>query len=190
MVERALVVSNTGKSIDYFMDVLNSAQINHIIGISTCGEARHMLLEQEFGLVIINSPLKDETGEKLSCNIAAKGISQVIFIVASEFYGPVSARCENEGILTVSKPINKTALWFAIKLAKTTQNKIMRMQEENNRLKQKIEDIRIIDKAKYILISYLSMSEKEAHRYIEKQAMDIRVPKRTVAEGILKTYEN
>jgi len=34
------------------------------------------------------------------------------------------------------------------------------------------------------------MSEKEAHKYIEKQAMDLRVTKRTIAEGILKTYEN
>jgi response regulator NasT len=34
------------------------------------------------------------------------------------------------------------------------------------------------------------MSEQEAHRYIEKQAMDMRSAKRVVAEGILKLYEN
>jgi response regulator NasT len=36
----------------------------------------------------------------------------------------------------------------------------------------------------------MKMSEKEAHRYIEKEAMDMRMPKRAIAEGILKTYEN
>jgi response regulator NasT len=33
------------------------------------------------------------------------------------------------------------------------------------------------------------MKERDAHRYIEKQAMDTRSSKREVAEGILKTYE-
>ena len=39
------------------------------------------------------------------------------------------------------------------------------------------------------LIQYLSMTESQAHRYIEKQAMDMRLPKRAVAESILNTYE-
>jgi response regulator NasT len=36
----------------------------------------------------------------------------------------------------------------------------------------------------------MKMSEQEAHRYIEKQAMDMRSTRRNVAEGILKRYEN
>jgi response regulator NasT len=61
---------------------------------------------------------------------------------------------------------------------------------ENAQLKQKIEDIRVIDRAKCILISSMKMSEQESHRYIEKQAMDMRSSRRIVAEGILKRYEN
>ena len=33
------------------------------------------------------------------------------------------------------------------------------------------------------------MTEAEAHRYMEKQAMDQRVSKRELAENIIKTYE-
>jgi response regulator NasT len=36
----------------------------------------------------------------------------------------------------------------------------------------------------------MKMSEQEAHRYIEKQAMDVRSSRRIVAEGILNRYEN
>jgi response regulator NasT len=189
-VESALVVSHAEKSLEFFMEILNSSKIEHIVGISTCGETRRLLLEREFDLVLINAPLKDETGEKLSRYIAAKVISQVILLVAAEYYDAVSSHCENDGILTVSKPINKTVLWSSIKLAKAAHSKIKRMHTENRKLKQKIEDIRIIDRAKCILISYMNMSEKEAHRYIEKEAMDMRMPKRAIAEGILKTYEN
>ena len=52
-----------------------------------------------------------------------------------------------------------------------------------------MEDIRLVDRAKCILISQMDMREEEAHRYLEKQAMDRRTTKRAVAEGILKTYE-
>ena len=61
------------------------------------------------------------------------------------------------------------------------------MRAENSMLKQKIEDIRIIDRAKCILISHFGMVSKSAPVY-RKHAM-IFVPRRW-QEGILKMYEN
>ena len=49
-------------------------------------------------------------------------------------------------------------------------------------------EIRLVNKAKWILISELKMSEPDAHRYIEKQAMDRHITKQTIAEEIIKTY--
>ena len=54
---------------------------------------------------------------------------------------------------------------------------------------EKMEEIRIINRAKWLLIEQLKMTENEAHRYIEKQAMDRCVTRRTVAENILSTYK-
>lgn len=53
---------------------------------------------------------------------------------------------------------------------------------------EKMIEIRLVNKAKWLLISELSMSEPDAHHYIEKQAMDRCVTKRTIAEEIIKTY--
>ena len=64
------------------------------------------------------------------------------------------------------------------------------VQKENVRLKKQIDDIRLINRAKYILMEYLSMTEAQAHRYLEKQAMDMRVTKAEIAKSILSTYEN
>jgi len=79
--------------------------------------------------------------------------------------------------------------WHILELAIDTQIELQEVQKENRVLKQKIEDIRIIDRAKCILISRLNLSEEQAHRAIEKQAMDMRASKRVIAEDILKTYE-
>ena len=189
-MESALIVSYTEKGTVFITEMLNSASIKQITALQSCGEARRLVLEREFDMVIINAPLRDESGESFSRHIASKGIAQVILIVKSEYFDAVSAVCEDDGVLVIPKPVNRAAFWSALKLAGSAQSRLRRIQDENSRLKQKIEDIRIIDRAKYLLISYLSMSEQEAHRYIEKQAMDMRSTKRTIAEGILKTYEN
>ena len=62
-------------------------------------------------------------------------------------------------------------------------------ENENFKLQRKIEEIRLIDRAKCILIQYLQMTEPQAHKYIEKQAMNLRQSRVQMAESILKTYE-
>lgn len=189
-MDSALVVTAYEKSQAFFTEILTSASIENIVTLETGGDVRRLLLERDFDLVVIDAPLRDESGEGLSRHIARKSVSQVILVVKSEYFEEVSALTEEHGVLTIAKPINRSLFWSAIKLAKAAGSRLKSIQNDNSKLKQKIEDIRIVDRAKYILISYLGMNEQEAHRYIEKQAMDMRITKRVVAEGILKTYEN
>ena len=188
-MESALIISHTEKSTAFLTEMLNAASYSQIVTLQFCGDARRLLLERNFDLIIINAPLQDESGESLARHIASKGLSQVILIVKSEHFDAVSAATEDEGVFTIVKPVNRTIFWSALKLAKAGQNRMRWLRAENSKLTQKIEDIRIIDRAKCLLISYLTVSEQEAHRYIEKQAMDMRITRREVAEGILKTYE-
>ena len=186
----ALVVSCIEKSVSLFSEALTAASITRITVLASAAEARRAFLEKNFDLVIVDSPLPDESGENLSRYIALKSLSQVIFAVNSEHFNAISAVCQEDGVLVISKPVNRDFFWAALSLARSISSKLKRMQDENKKLKQKIEDIRIIDKAKCLLISCLKLTEQEAHRFIEKQAMDLRSTKRTIAEGILKTYAN
>lgn len=188
-MENTLVVSHSKKSAASFADILKKAIFcDKIVTVPTGGEARRVLLERDFDLCIINAPLPDESGESLSRHAAAKGICQVLLAVKSEYYDEMSDLVEDFGVITIAKPINKNLFWNALKLAKAAHGKMMLLKAENTKLIRRIEDIRIVDRAKCILISYFSMSEPEAHKYIEKQAMDMRITRRAVAEGILKTY--
>ncbi|MCL2111282.1 MAG: ANTAR domain-containing protein [Clostridiales bacterium] len=189
-MESALIVSGTDKGITYFTDLLTTASIGQIVALSSCSEARRVLLERDFDLVIVNAPLRDESGIEFAQRVASQGVSQIVLIVKNEYFDAVSSACEEYGVLTVPKPVDKAFFWSAIKLAGAAQNKLKRMQVENSKLKQKIEDIRIVDRAKCLLISYQNMSEQEAHRCIEKQAMDMRATRREIAERILRTYKN
>lgn len=188
-MDSALVVAYAENSIAFFSDMLSAAFCAQIVAVKTCSAARRMLRERNFELVIINAPLRDETGEGLALH-AAQYSCQVILVVKGEHYEAIAAATENDGILTVAKPLNRAIFWPVLKLATAAQHRIQRLQAENTKLTQKVEDIRIIDRAKCILISRMKMSEQEAHRYIEKQAMDMRVSRRNIAERILKTYDS
>ena len=189
-MEKVLIVSHSEKNDAFFTDLVNAASSSRIDIVRSCGDARRLLVIRDFDLIIINSPLQDETGEHLARTVAADGITQVILVVRSEHFDEIASVCENAGVLTIAKPINRNLFWAALKLAAAAQNRIKRLQAENNQLIQKIEDIRLVDRAKCVLIAYLKMSEQEAHRYIEKQAMDMRTSKRKIAERILKIYED
>ena len=55
-------------------------------------------------------------------------------------------------------------------------------------IEEKMEEIRIVNRAKWLLISELKMDEQGAYRYIEKHAMDRCISKREIAEEIIETY--
>lgn len=189
-MDSALIVSYSENSTAFLCKVLAEASVTDIATITNAGEARRLMIEKDFDLYIVNAPLPDEFGESLARSIAMKGIGEVILIVKAELFDEVSDRVEESGVITIAKPISKALLWNAIKMASVTHKRIRAIQNENKKLIRKIEDIRIVDRAKCILISHLSLTEPEAHRYIEKQAMDMRLTRRKVAEEILKIYEN
>jgi response regulator NasT len=189
-MDSALIVSSTEKSVSYLTGILEQAAIMRIATVGTAGEARRILIHNDYDLCVINGPLPDEFGEALARNIAAKGAAEVILFVRSELFDEISHKVEDYGVIAVSKPVNRAMLWNALKVSRAVHKRLQTVQNENTRLLQKMEDIRVIDRAKCVLISSLAMTEPEAHKYIEKQAMDMRITKKAVAEAVLKTYES
>lgn len=189
-MDSVLIVSSSNKAREFFIEVLSQNSYGEVVTVTNGGEARRLLVERIFDLCIINSPLIDEFGDEFAKDIVSSSIGQVIIVVRNDTYDEISEKVEEYGIITIAKPMNRTIFWSVLKIANATYNKIYKLKKENNKLLQKIEDIKMIDRAKCILIQYLNMTESEAHRYIEKQAMDMRTTRKTIAEGILRTYEN
>lgn len=188
-MDSVLIVSSNENAAALLLPILSQHKLNNIVTVKTAGEARRLTIERDFDLCIINAPLADETGESLSISLVQGSESQVILIVRAEIADEIAHAVEEDGVLVVQKPLNRAVLNSVIRLANASFNRINALKTKNKALLRKIEDIRLIDRAKCILIEYLRMTETEAHHYIEKQAMDMRQTKREVAVDILKTYE-
>jgi AmiR/NasT family two-component response regulator len=192
MIEKpvsVLIVTGTGKGAEAITQLLDHTIFTPISAVRSGSEARQKLISHSYDIIIINTPLTDEFGTDLAEYIMDSSNSGTILIVKNEIYDNICTKVEDLGILTVGKPLQKQIFNQTIKLLVADRNRIIRFQNENEKLQTKIEEIKIVSRAKCILVEYLRMNEAQAHRYIEKQAMDMRTSKKNIAESILKTYD-
>lgn len=71
----------------------------------------------------------------------------------------------------------------------TEQERIAQLEEENRRLREKLSAEKTVGRAKCLLVERRSFTEAQAHRYIEKMAMNRQETRRSVAERIIKEYD-
>ncbi len=152
-------------------------------------EARRLLDAQKFDLVVVNTPLPDEHGEAVA-RLAYQNGATVILLVKAEHADAVWERIRKTGIHMIAKPLKRAVLFQMLQCIVVEQERLQKLQEEKDRLSRQIQDANLLNRAKLLLIQVLKLSEPQAHHYIEKQAMDLRITKRQVAEGIINTYEN
>ncbi|MBR2952905.1 MAG: ANTAR domain-containing protein, partial [Clostridia bacterium] len=83
---------------------------------------------------------------------------------------------------------SKPTMAIALSWLSSAREKLRKTEKKTLSIEEKMEEIRIVNRAKWILIRELKLDEPEAHRYIEKQAMDRCISKRIVAVEIIKSY--
>jgi len=184
-----LLVSSSEKATSMLVTLVKEDCPIQISAVENGSEARRAILNNDYRLIVVNTPLLDEFGHDLTITMTEKTSAGIILLVKNDLADQIAEKVENYGVLVVSKPVVKQLFYQAVKLANASRKRMMGLQNENEKLQNKIEEIRLIDRAKCALIQYLKLTEPQAHRYIEKQAMDMRTTRREVAEGILKTYE-
>lgn len=151
---------------------------------SSANDARRLVGNTSFDFVIINSPLTDESGDELAKELSSK--QDIMFLIKSELYDNKIMSLLEYNVFTVTKPINRIKFYESLNALQCVVNKKREANEEVVKLKDKLEELRFISKAKCLLIEKKHLTEEEAHRYIEKEAMDSRMKKKLVAMDIIR----
>lgn len=189
-MKRALIVSKTEASIKAIAQLLSTENYQHVDCTVSANDAREKIFSKDFDLIIINAPLEDENGIDLSVFCACHTKACVILIVQQEKSMEVSSMVDSHGVLVIQKPINKHLFHHYLIFTQCFKERMLSVEKENEKLKNELEEVKIVNRAKLLLMQCLSMTEQQAHRYLEKQAMDLRTSKLTVAKQVIKTYEN
>jgi len=152
---------------------------------SDFNEARRLATERSFNIIIADSG--DGYDTDFAINIA-DSYSTILLLVPNEHFDEISYRVEGYGILTITKPFEPFYFYNMVKIAIAVQYKVQVLSSQTTKLKVKMEEIKLLNRAKMLLMSNMNMSEQEAHRYIEKEAMDRGMKKTAISEEIIKTY--
>ena len=184
-----LIAGKTEEICDSIAQLLLELDCDNI-SIFTSGTIIRGVDISKFDSVIISTPLSDEFGLDLVADIAIDTKNGVVVLAKREIADEVQKKIRFTGAFVLPRPFNKALLVQTIKLAEVAHIGMAKLEEENRQLSQQLSDMKIVNRAKSMLMQYLNLTEEQAHRHIQKQAMDLRKTQRAVAEDILKTYQN
>ena len=183
-----LIVSAAEKLNTALSSMLPEAHYDPVKIVSSVSAAKRAWSERTYDYVIINSPLPDDAGIRFAIDIGnSKGAVALLFVRA-ELYDDTRWQVVEHGVFTLAKPLSRPLVSLALEWMESAREGLRKLEKKNLSVEEKMEEIRLVNRAKWLLISVLNMDEPQAHRYIEKQAMDRCVPKREVAEEIINTY--
>ena len=147
--------------------------------------ARRCILERYYDIVVINAPLSDESGIELAIDTTEHSNASVLFVSPKEVFDDVLENVTDLGIFALSKDSLNAYLDKGIRHLVAVQNRIHKLEQKTIKLEEKLNEIKIVNKAKGYLMDRKGMSEDEAHRHIGKLAMDNGISRKAAAEEIL-----
>ena len=183
-----LIVSAAEKLSSALTSLLSESRCSPVKTVLSLSSAKRAWSERAYDFVIINSPLPDDTGIRFAIDAAASKGTVVLFLVRREIYDDIFEKAAGRGVFLLAKPVTRPYLELALDWMKSARERLRMTEAKTLSVEEKMEEIRIVNRAKWMLISELKMDEPQAHRYIEKQAMDRCISRREVAEEILRTY--
>ena len=187
-VYSVLIVSAAESFNDALSALLPNSKYSPTHFVSNISAAKRALAERAFDFVIVNSPLSDDIGTRFAIDTGNSKETVVLLMVRAELQAEIYDKVAEHGVFVLPKPTSKPTMAIALSWLSSAREKLRKTEKKTLSIEEKMEEIRIVNRAKWILIRELKLDEPEAHRYIEKQAMDRCISKRIVAEEIIKTY--
>ncbi len=189
-MKNALIISKTEASIKAVTALLEGESYDEVQCTISVDDAKERIKNTDFELIIINAPLFEENGLEFSAYCAEKTKACIILVVAKDKAIEVFDILDSYGILVIAKPVNRRLFKNYLTYSSAFKDRLTAVEKENQKLKNELEEIKVVNRAKLLLIQCLSMTETQAHRYLEKQAMNMRTSRLNIAKQVIRTYQN
>ena len=175
-----LIVSAADSFTSAFTNLLPESRYRPVYTVTSISIAKRVMAEKTFDFVIINSPLPDDSGTCFAIDTCTNKQSVVLLLVKNDIHPDIHDKVAEYGVFTLPKPISKATIIHALNLLESARERLRQFEKKSISIEDKMSEIRLVNKAKWLLISQLHMSEPDAHRYVEKQAMDRCTSKKTL----------
>ena len=184
-MENVLIISSSRSFTEQLAGFIRDSFNSSVRAVETAYQARSILESGSVDLAVINVPLPDESGIELAEFIAENTVTGCIVTVKAEKAEQLSERLEKSGVPVIPKPLSKSVFYRLAKTAELALRRSQRLYEKLLQLEGRIEEIKTVDKAKFLLMEHKGMTEDEAHSYVEHYAMNKRKKKQQAALEII-----
>lgn len=161
-----------------------------IVGEAKDGnQALLQIRSTEPDLVILESKLPGTDGLEIAKIIEESRIAPVVLLVEPSQQDVLYNLKDSWVFAFLIKPIQELNILPAIKMARSNFEKIVSLEKEITELKESLDQRKIVERAKGLLMSKKGLSEDQAYKYIQQQSMKKRVSKNEIAEAIILMLE-
>lgn len=157
-----------------------------VVGEAGDGEAAVRMAEElRPDLVILDIKMPGLDGLTAAERIAEKRVAPVLVLTAFSQRELVERAKQAGAMGYLVKPFQKGDVLPAIELAVARYQETVTLEQEVADLQERLETRKLVDRAKGILMDRYGMKEADAFRFLQKRAMDERLPMRDVAHQVL-----
>ena len=155
---------------------------------SSFANASKALESKSYDFIIVNTTAQADAGIRFALNASKTNSSIVLLLVKSEDYDETYDKVADHGIFLLGKPLGKQTLLATISCMASAKERMRTLTNKVHLVEEQAAEIRLTNRAKWLLIDKEGMTEQEAHRFIEKQAMDSCSPRKKIALEIIHKY--
>lgn len=184
-VYSVLIVSSVEVFSSVFLSFLPEFRYNPAKVVKSTIAAKRELLDRDYDFIFINAPLEDSFGSEFAIDCTKDSNSCVLMFVPNDLYEQNFSRLAQFGVFTLEKNNSQEMISKTLDFMIATRERLRLSQQKITSVEEKMEEIRLVNRAKWLLIDKKQMAESEAHRYIEKQAMNRSITKNQMAKNII-----
>jgi AmiR/NasT family two-component response regulator len=148
-------------------------------------EAVDLAREKKPDMAILDIRMPVLTGPEAAHEIHEERPIPIIILSAYSDSRTVETATRSPIFHYLVKPVDPDDLAPAIAVAKARFDEWMRAREERNALELKLEERKVVERAKGILMETRGLNEQEAYRFLQKTSQDRNTPMIDLAKKIL-----
>ena len=172
--------NNFKKNINQIFSLLPYDNVNYEL-FDSIYDVEKIIDDGKTNLIILNKSAYVEDEIKYLISLDYKNIG-IIIIIDSYFKYELFFKNINKGIITVRRPLSINKFIEVIKALSLSNLK------KNEKNAEAVAEYRLLDAAKMFLIIYKKLTEDEAHKYVERYAMKLRINIYNASKNLVSYY--
>ena len=151
--------------------------------------ALQIIFKTEPDLIIMDANIPGCEGLEIARIIEEHRVAPVLLLTAYSQRELIEEAKHSWVFGYLLKPINQENLFPAIEIAIANFKRFLKLESENKELKKLLEERKLVDKAKGLLMEKKGLTEKEAHKYIQRVSMDKGIAVSRVAKKVISLLQ-